>query len=139
MVLFFKPERREGGNGSETLLCRGSLNPLFPFFSPPFTVTSSGSYRHIERYVLTERKATTSFVCPPSVSLRRSAPPLKSHTRSVRRFRVRIALFSSNRLALLFTWRLVALRRVRDFETAAVPSPPPTKPPSFPLPSTTTF
>lgn len=49
----------------------GKPEPFPPFFSTPFTVTSSGSYRHIERYVLTERKATTSFVCPPSVSPRR--------------------------------------------------------------------
>lgn len=62
------------------LLCRGSLNPFFFsfFVSHPFTVTSSGSYRHIERYVLTERKATTSFVCPPSLR-----PSLSAHRHSL--------------------------------------------------------
>lgn len=55
--------------GARLAFVSGKPESLFFFFfvSHPFTVTSSGSYRHIERYVLTERKATTSFVCPPSL------------------------------------------------------------------------
>lgn len=104
----------------------GKPEPLFFFFffvPHPFTVTSSGSYRHIERYVLTKRKATTSFVCPPS--LRPSLSGV-AHRHSLTHTLGRCGgseskppcLGGLEPARLLFTWRLAALRRVRDFEIA---------------------